>query len=306
MSRNNRASKVVIWNPKSSRAEGATELRRQLEADPRFEFHETTSPDDAGKLARDAATRGDVELVVAAGGDGTINSVINGLCAGGQRNETTTLAILPVGTANDLARGLRVPLDPAEALTLVEQGRTQRIDLIRGQSPQADRLFANVASGGNSTRVSEAMTDDMKKQWGAWCYLRGAIAVLSDLKGYVARVQCDDEPPREHPMWNFIVANGTSVGGVVIAPAADPTDGLLDLIVVEEGTLLDMAQVVAGVVTQSYLEHEGVVHRQAKRVTIEVDPPTQTVADGEPIEGQPLTLTVVPGALNVIVGSDAT
>jgi diacylglycerol kinase (ATP) len=191
-----------------------------------------------------------------------------------------------------------------QALQLLEEPCRQPIDLARVQTPAADRLFANVASGGNSNRISASLTSEMKEKWGAWCYLRGAIEVMKDLNGYKLTVQCGNEPAETHSAWNFIVANGSSAGGVAVAPTADLADGLLDLIIIKDGTIMDMAQLAAGVVLQNYLEHENVVHRLVERVSITIEPDEQVVADGEPIEGQPLTFSVLPKALNVVVGPD--
>ena len=111
----------------------------------------------------------------------------------------------------------------------------------------------------DSGRVSQELTDEMKAKWGALAYLRGAIEVLKDLQGYEMRVTCDDGRPEAYTVWNFIVANGRTVGGVAVAPEADIMDGLLDLIVIQPTTTLDLAQLLVGVVSQRYLEHESVV-----------------------------------------------
>ncbi|REK18777.1 MAG: diacylglycerol kinase family lipid kinase [Planctomycetota bacterium] len=297
-----RAPYLVIWNPQASQAAQAEALRLELERDEQFHICETSSPDDASLLAREASGDDRIELVVAAGGDGTVNSVINGLCHEGCRNAGVPLAIIPIGTANDLCRSLEIPLDPFQFRSLIERRRLRKIDLAQVEAPGTVRLFANMAAGGNSNRVSEYLTDEMKQKWGAWCYLRGAIDVLRDLNGYKLSMQCDDGPTETLSAWNFIIANNRSIGGITVAPLAKPSDGYLDLIVIEDGTTLDLAQVVLGVVSQTYLEHESVVHRRVRRVTIETDPHAPAMADGEAIEGQPLTFSVVPAALDVVVG----
>jgi diacylglycerol kinase (ATP) len=292
----------VLWNPQARLADESQAVRDRLTRDPRYELRETSNAEDAQRAACQAAADSGVQLLVAAGGDGTVHSVVNGMSEAGGKRGSPALAILPLGTANDLCRGLRIPLDPLESLQLLERPRCRRMDLVRVEAPDGRHWFANLASGGNSHRVSESLTDEMKQRWGAWCYLRGAVDVLNDLTGYRLQVSCDGGPTEEFTAWNFLVANGDHIGGVFIAPGADPGDGLLDLIIIQDGTLVDLAQLAAGVVLRDYLQHESIVHRRVRQLSISCQPETRVVADGETIVGQPLEFSVVPHALEAVVG----
>ena len=118
---------------------------------------------------------------MAAGGDGTVHAVVNGLAPdfGGAR-----LAVLPLGTGNDLRRSLAIPDDPLAALDLLDSGRERLIDVIRVETPSRSLYAVNTASGGFSGQLQEALTEEMKAAWGPLAYLRGAAAVLPDLTDY--------------------------------------------------------------------------------------------------------------------------
>lgn len=264
-------------------------------------LRETTSREEARELASAAALDG-IPLVVAAGGDGTVNTVIHGLYESGG---AATLGILPLGTGNDLCRTLNIPLDPLEAFDLLARGAPapRAIDLVRADSEERSFVFANMSSGGNSRRVRSCLTDEMKRSWGGWAYLRGALEVLTDLTGFRVSVKLDDAEAKTLDLWNVVVANGNTVaGGVNVAPQADISDGLLDVILVQDGTPLDVAALTTKLLLSNYLEDERIIFRRAARVEFCSEPPMEFVADGETIGNTPATFTVLPRALKVIAG----
>jgi diacylglycerol kinase (ATP) len=248
------------------------------------------------------AARQGFQRVVAAGGDGTINSVINGLYSD---PESPPLAILPLGTGNDLCRSLSIPLDPALAFEMLEHGRVRRIDLVKATWKNGRRIFANAASGGNSNRVTESMTEELKKTWGAWAYVRGALEVLIDLKAFALELQLDDGPIERYTGWNYIVANGRTVaGGINVAPRAEMEDGLLDVIIIQDASPLNLATMVAEFLLGDYLQDERVIFRRASLVRVKTDPISKLNMDGELVENRCTTFTILPKALKVLVGTD--
>ena len=293
-------SKLVIWNPSASRAVGAQGVREDIERDPSVALHETSSHQEAVELARSA----DCDELIVAGGDGTVNSVINGLA---QNPRDMPLAILPLGTGNDLCRSLCVSLDPATALLALPHAVNQQMDIVRIAAENAsgdhtEMYFANVASGGNSQRVQELVSSEVKATWGAWSYLRCALPVLQDLRAFEVQLQLDDEPEETMHIWNVIFANGRTVaGGLPVDPRAQLNDGLLDVIIVLDGTPLDTAALTAEFFLGDYLEDKRVSFRQARRVRITSDPPLQILADGEALCGDSFELKIVPEAITVAV-----
>jgi diacylglycerol kinase (ATP) len=109
-------------------------------------------------------------------------------------------------------------------------------------------------------------------------------------------------PPETFTAWNFLVANGRFAGGIEVAPGADTTDGQLDLIIIQDGTPLEIAQLATGLIQRSYRQHELVVHRRVRQVSIRTSPPVPAVADGETLASQRLEFSVLPLAVRVVTG----
>ncbi len=290
---------LVIWNPKSGKAANAAEILQRLTQTPGTTVLETSSPEEATGAAMQAAIDG-IELIVAAGGDGAVNAVANGLAASGAKG---TLGVLPLGTANDFAFSLGIPDELEQAYSLLANGRTRPLDLVEMETVSQKRCFVNVATGGNSDRVTASLTEEMKQTWGSLCYLRGALDVLTDLTSYQATVSFDDEPSFDLALWNVIVANGrTNAGRLVLAPRAKLEDGLLDVILIRDGTVLDLASLASQFVLSDYLESEQVVFRQVRSFAINAVPPIRFSVDGEQLDDPPFIFRVKPQALRVIVG----
>ncbi len=198
------------------------------------------------------------KTVIAAGGDGTVNAVVNALMAM-EVSHRPELAIIPLGTANDFAGALAIPDELEKAIELINSGRRVPIDVVRMSASHFQRYYANIAAGGNSVRVSEALTDELKARWGAFCYIRGAVDVLADMMTFAVQIECDGEKI-EADSWGVLVANGkTNAGRILVAPQASLTDGLLDVIIIREGGVLDMVEIVAKTLLTSFLECDQVI-----------------------------------------------
>jgi diacylglycerol kinase (ATP) len=294
-------STVVVWNPSAGTADSYSQLRAELERRPETLVRETTSHPEARDLVRQCVEDG-TELVVAAGGDGTLNAVANGIALA---SRTATMAVLPVGTGNDFARTLGIPADPAAALALLEQPRVRNVDLIHAEGATGSRFIINMANGGNSQKVAECLDDEMKQRWGPFCYIRGAIEVLVQLEKYQATLRFDDGPPETFGVFNIFLGNGQTCGaGLKVAPLASPEDGLMDVMIVLDGGPIDVATLAARFLVQDFLDSEMVVHRRASRVWIDSEPKMLFVTDGDADTELPATFTILPGVLPVVVGPE--
>ena len=293
---------VIIGNPNAGKWLQAAGALERLVATLDCQMIETKSREHAEKAAQDACERG-AALIVSAGGDGTLNSVVNGMLRSAA--QPSTLGILPIGTANDFAATLAVPDDLYEAVDLLRNGERRPIDIIELHTGVELRRFANVAAGGNSDRVTQALTDDIKHTWGPLCYLRGAVGVLSHLQSYDLQITFDDDHPLHVDVWNVLIANGrTNAGRLVVAPRANPEDGLLDVILIRDGDFIDLATLTARFVLSDYLDCEQIIYRQAKKVRVRSTPGMRYSIDGEAIEGQPIEFRVLPAAIRMVVGQD--
>ncbi|NBB85077.1 MAG: YegS/Rv2252/BmrU family lipid kinase [Bacteroidetes bacterium] len=260
----------------------------------------TEGPGDATDRAAEAAAA-DYDRVIAMGGDGTIHEVVNGLMTA---EAPPALAIVPLGTGNDLARTLALPTDPLEALALVAEGEARALDLIRVQPTDgATRYAINAAAGGFSGQVDEELTPEMKRRWGPLAFLLGAVSALPDIEAHDTRMAFDGEEPAAVDAFNVVVANGRMAGGgKPVAPVANPEDGKLDVVTVHAGTLVELSQVAAQLVAGTYLGHPLVTHRRARSVRVEASPGMWFNVDGELLTNEPVTFEAAPQALSVVVG----
>lgn len=293
------AKTLVVWNPHAGSVATSEPIKRRLLQRPNTLLCEPDSKEEALAMVRSGIADG-CELVVAAGGDGTINSVLNAVTAA---KEDVCLAVLPVGTANDWCASLMIPDDLDEATQLLDTGRERRLDVIEAETPSLRIRFANMATGGNSERVSESLTEEVKRRWGALCYMRGAIDVLSHLETYEVRVAFDDGPAEVFEAWSVLVANGRTSGGrLEVAPHAKLDDGLMDVIIIRDGNIFDVAALTARLALSDYTESEQVVCRRARKITIESDPPLRFALDGDAVAGYPTGFHILPAAQRVVVG----
>lgn len=259
------------------------------------EVIETTSGEDATYEVHRACADG--AMVVAAGGDGTIHGVVNALMSA---PSSAVLGLVPMGTSNNFCRDLQAPLEVDEALGVLRDGVAQPIDLIRILVDGEALYCATVATAGNADRVVDALEDQDKQSWGAWCYLRAALPVMTDLRSYAVDVAVEGGPAETLQLWNLIVANGRYAGGGLdVASPARLDDGLLDLVLIREGEGVDLASLASGFVLGDYLGHDRVTFRQARRVDIEAPGGLRFVVDGEPVFGHAFRFDVVPAALTV-------
>ncbi len=268
---------------------------------------------DAGETLRAAteAHQAGAELVVAAGGDGTVHLVANGLMAGGATAQTRpALGVLPLGTGNDLARTLGIPigLHPIEAIDALRRADRRAIDVIRvtHDDDAGDTNYAiNACAGGFSGAVDEVMTDTLKATWGPLAYLVGAVQAAPDLTGYDTRFAWEGGPEERVAACNVVVANGrTAGGGKPVAPRASLEDGLLDVVVVRAD--VDVVRLAARVLAGNYLDDPDIVFNQVASVRVRSQPGMWFNVDGELRTNSAITFAVVPAALRVCVGPDYT
>lgn len=296
----------VLYNSEAGSAPDAdVDALRTL---PGIDLVACESPDDTIAAAAEAAHAGH-ELVVAAGGDGTVHLVANGLTKAGTDARTRpALGVFPLGTGNDLARTLGLDLDapPIEAMDSLRRASLRPLDLIRVTHPGCEgktEYAVNVCAGGFSGEVDEVLTSELKSTWGPLAYLLGAAQVLPDLDGYETCVSWDGGPEEEIDAFNIVVANGrTAGGGTPVAPRASIEDGRLDVVVIRAGDGLDIARLATRALAGDYLEDDHVVFNRVERLTVSARPGMWFNVDGELRTKDPVTFEVVPGALRVAVG----
>ena len=249
----------------------------------------------ARELTKAAVARG-AKLVMAWGGDGTINEVASALTFG-----DVPLGIIPAGSGNGLARQLSISRKPAEAIRHAISAEPRRIDV----GEMNDRLFVNLAGIGFDAYVAKKFHEDGSRRRGLITYASIAARALVNYQPatYTIRTDGEDGPVTTVRAVLVTVANSPEFGnGAVIAPGARVDDGLLDLIVFEErsrlGTIVKLPRLFTGTVNRA----KGCSIRRISRATIESDHPMAFHVDGEPVQGgRSLRVRIHPGALYVAV-----
>jgi diacylglycerol kinase (ATP) len=284
---------VIIGNPNSGRAgdEGYLEHFAKIlrSGGLTVEVLNTEHPNHATELASLAGDR----LIVAAGGDGTVNEVLNGLSLG------ATLGVLPLGTANVLAREFGLPLDPAEACQRILEGERSRVDFgVATDDEGAERRFACMAGIGFDAKVIGAVTPRLKRYLRRLAFQVTAFKVLFGNRFPTLEIGDGDEV---HTARFAIVANGHYYGGDyrVTGPGL-LTSGAFETILVERVSDLLRPDVFAGIMARRPLNRAMTsftsteVHARAPGAEVPVQ------LDGELWGGLPMSFRIEPGALNVV------
>jgi diacylglycerol kinase (ATP) len=291
----------VICNPASGGGCEPDAVREAL-GDLDIEWIDTQGSCDA----REAAREWGEGLLIVVGGDGTLNEVVNGLGKAGFP-EDVTLAVLPAGTGNDLAATLAIPDRLEEAEEVIRESRVRTLDVARVRSEGVgERFFINVATGGFGAETSSLADEELKGRWGKLAYFRASLEKARDFDVREVRVILDDEE-RTLRAVNVAVGNCRYAGGGwPAAPRANPEDGLLDLVIVEDVGLKEtLALAPAALARSDYLGKEGVFYARAKKIRVETQPGGLAfTADGELIGDEPVEFEVIPHTLKVVVGPD--
>ena len=252
----------------------------------------TWEPGDATRFAEEAVRDG-VDAVVAVGGDGTVNEVVNGLVG-----TDTPLGIVPLGTANDFARQAGIPMDDADhAMDIVLHGEPTSIDV----GELNERAFVNVSTGGVGAEATAETAPARKQKLGALAY---AITGVKKLTGLRARRAWFHAPGFEYrgDFLLFAVGNGRSTGGgSLVTPRADVRDGLLDVCIIDALPRAEFARLVLLVKKGEHLGHPAVRYLQVPELFIEASRPLAVNVDGEPVNARRLHYRARAGALRVFL-----
>ena len=304
---------MLIYNSKAGNGVAAgklvhvQELLRQAGID--FDLVITDRPGHAIQLARQAGEDG-YAIVIAAGGDGTVNEVVNGLMqAKLNGNGRPALAVLPVGRGNDFAYGVGIPQEIADAVNVLAGGHRRKIDLGRfvgGDYPQG-RYFANGVGLGFDTVVG---FEAAKIKWlhGAASYLAALVrTIFLYAKAPVYEIVMDGETLRQ-PFLMVSIMNGRRMGGsFYMTPDSDPADETFDLCLAGQVSQLAILPLAIKFFSGTQGKHPAVRMAKARKVSVRAIQGTIPAhADGETIctAGQELFVELIPGSLDVITIPD--
>lgn len=305
----------VIVNPASGNGRGrkrwpkiADSLR---EHGFNYEVVFTTGPDDATRIAREMATGG-AHTIVAVGGDGTVNEIINGMLRDDLPvNAETRLVVIPCGTGKDLGRtlGTGAPEAAASALranstTLMDIGRIR----FQGLNEQTStRYFANVADMGLGAEVANRINCSSKALGGLVTYLVAAVRTIVKFQPQAISVDIGEDRVYNAPANMVVLANGQFfAGGMRVAPTASICDGLLEMyILADVGKRALLTSLLPRVYRGKHVGQHGVLHIRAGSARIECPTGMLMEMDGEQIGRSPIDVDVLPQILPVVVHPSA-
>ena len=255
------------------------------------ETHATFESGAAAAFASDAARRG-VDVVVAGGGDGTLNEVVNGL-----DGYDVPLGIIPLGTANDFARQVGIPPDADHAMDVILQRKPRRIDT----ASLNGRRFLNASTGGIGAEATADTPADVKESLGPVAYAISGVRKFAEFNARTASFLGDGFSYSGEFLMFAVGLTRSTGGGTMVTPIASNTDGLLDLCIVENMSRGDFARRMLQVRKGEHIGELGVHYVQLKSVTIEATDAIPVNVDGEISDAKRLTYRARPRDLWVHV-----
>jgi YegS/Rv2252/BmrU family lipid kinase len=291
----------VIFNP-AARGNKARRFRRFLnELSQQCALKATTGPGDARRLAQAAAATG-YDLIAAAGGDGTVNEVLNGIGDEPEGFARTRLGVLPLGTVNVFARELKIPGRLEKAWQVLKQAREVKMDLGRADFQEAGkparRYFMQLAGAGLDARAIELVSWKLKKTAGPLAYVVAGLQALAEKQPRIT--VSGNGTTLEGEL--VLLGNGKFYGGPFeVFPAAELRDNLLDACVFPKVNAPALLRLAPGFVARRRLSEPRVARLQAREIQLASDSPAAFELDGEWAGNLPVTFSVESQRLRVVV-----
>ncbi len=292
----------IILNPYANRwrARKRLEQAKQVLAESGLtcDWHVTSRPKEGTEVARTAAASGRYTAVIAAGGDGTVNEVVNGLiAAAGPDNPTIPFGVLPIGTGNDFNDMAGLPRPLKECAQIIARGQTRQIDA--GQVN--DHYFDNNCAVAMEPVVTIENVK-MKRLSGNIRYLASLAKALFNLKAWHMQIEWDNGS-HEGPTYLLSVCNSPRTGGLFyMSPHARMDDGLFDFVFLPEVSKSTVLRLLPRLFNGSHLKHPQVLHDRTQRLHITSDPGTPIHADGEVLTdaAAKISYQILPGKITLL------
>ena len=267
----------IIYNPTAGREAFRKHLAEVLErleiAGYETSCHATTAEGDATQAAKHAVESG-FDLIITAGGDGTLNEVIAGVSPFENRPR---IGLIPVGTTNDFARALRIPRDIDKALDIIIEGGTIPIDV----GVMNDRHFINIAGGGGITELTYDVPSRLKTVLGQLAYYLKGIEMLPSIKSSHVKIEYDGEVFDDEAMM-FLVGLTNSVGGFEkLAPDSSVNDGKFTLLILKKCNIAEFIRIVSLALRGEHLDDPLVISSKAEKIIVTSTEKVLLNLDGE-------------------------
>jgi len=272
-----------------------------------YEVARTTRPLEATEIAQ-RAVRESRPVVVAVGGDGTLNEVVNGFFRNGAPLPTTSkLAMVPLGTGGDFRRTLRIPSDPKLAIDVLRSGVVRRLDAgcVTFQTEDGGtgvRHFINIADAGLGGEVVHIVGNGTKR-WGSATYTVAGLRALMGFKNKPMTVNIDGVDHEIAKAQQVVVANCQYFGGgMQMAPSASPTDGVFDVILIKNAGKIETMRGMNDIRSGKHLDQTNpkMELMYGKRVSVSSPQKVRIDIDGESVGFLPALFEIQPGAIEFI------
>ncbi len=304
-------SVAAIVNPQSGggntgRSWGG--IRERLEeACGNVSTFETRSRGHAIELTVEAIRSGH-RTIIAVGGDGTINEVVNGLFSDGRPiAPDVTIGLIPQGTGSDFRRTIKIPPDEAGAILTIRNGNTIDLDVMRVTYRRHDgsdgtRYAVNVTSFGMGGAVATRVNRSRKPLGGTAAFLVATVLTTVGFRGDTVSLQTDEDEFKDLLVTNVAIGNGQYHGaGMLVCPRAVVDDGLLDITVIEKMSPWELTRSIALLYNGNVYKHPKVHYRQTRRLIATSREPSLIEIDGEALGTLPLEATIIPRAVHMLV-----
>ncbi len=258
----------------------------------------TVAAGDALRLA-ESSVRDGYDTLFIAGGDGTLNEVINGVARVPNGLEQIAFGLVPLGTGNDFADALGLPEDVNSAIDILLAGRTIQVDV----GALNDSYFINVSAGGFIAEVSDAVNPQLKTVAGKLAYLIGGAQVLLDYEPVRAQLKTAEDVAQTLDIQMFAVCNSRMVGGGrLIAPHAVINDGVFDVCIVKRMPTLEFLSLLTTVPSGDHIEDERVIYFRTRELTLRFSRAIKVNTDGEVLEADECHYRLLPRAARFLAG----
>jgi diacylglycerol kinase (ATP) len=302
---------VAIFNPKAGGGKTARAwAQARVHLKGTVEALETRTRGHGTELTANAIKRG-AKTIIAIGGDGTINEVVNGLFENEQLiSGDVALGIIPHGTGSDFRRLLNLPLDAEKAAAVIQNGEPRMIDLLKVRYTRMDgapglRYCINITSFGMGGAVAARVNQSSKPLGGKIAFILATLHTALAFSGIPVRLQLDEFKIIDARIMNVAVCNGQyHGGGMWVSPGASIDDGLIDVTVMRHLPLFDLVKSLPALYNGGIYSHPKVEAHRVKHVKADCKErvePALIEIDGEPLGRLPIEISILPKTLRLLL-----
>lgn len=291
---------LVVYNPISGKEMGQQKMfqiakKLLTDEDISMTFIATKKKGDAIEAAKLGCKEG-YDMIIACGGDGTINEAVNGIMISPCK---VKLAILPTGTVNDFASYMKIPTSIAEFTKMLKRKKTNLVDV----GMVNNKYFINVVSGGAFTNIPHEVPNDTKTIFGKYAYyFQAALEIPNQIyRSYNLKVESSGKVFNMEALV-FIVSNTPSIGGFKkLSPDAKYNDGLFDVVIFEKTNPLIMLEIFTGMASGDHVNHPMVHYFKTNEITIDSDDDLTIDIDGEYGFKTPVSISIINKGIELLV-----